>query len=196
MVAMRGRLAFTLVELVVALVLSAILMVAVFNSLRSSLLTASWAESKQASASSKQLLRELIRRDVSQAVGVRVASEGVALVGPLETNPATRLPTLRDAVVYYRLQRENGQRLLVRSEAAAVGPIRERQRDDVLWVGVERLDLQALSEADSGEEEGPAVEGLPAGFEPIATHVKVDLVGAGGRPLMSEVVMNHLEATP
>ena len=84
------RTAFTLVEMLAALALSAALMVAVLS------LSTGVSRTERAMAATHQrsdtheALVELLRRDLSEARQVDILSQGIRLIGPLQVEPDTQ----------------------------------------------------------------------------------------------------------
>ena len=165
-----ARVGFTLLEMLAASVLTALLMAAVLLSLRGSLLTASEvARSRQ--TASPELLREQLRRDLGNALTGSLGTGRITLWGPIATDARTRQPTLRPALVFYAVA---GGRL-VREEQSP----RSRQRD-VAWDGVGRFTVLATREAV--EPGPPDVRGL----RPLPPAMAVQLLDPQGQIILTE----------
>ena len=167
------RRGFTLIELIAAATLTAILMVAVALTLRQSLADAAMADAVRA-ARSPHLLESLLAQDIGNARGLASAAGEAVLTGYLASDPATGQPTLGRATVVYRIDR--GRLLRIERSGGQI-------RTDLLWLGVAGLAFDAAAEEDSGTQPQAASE--TGGLPPIAGPVSVRIVERSGRAIVA-----------
>ena len=173
-----SRHGFTLLELLAASILTALLMAAVLRSLQTSFAVSSAAESH--TRASVQLLIEQIERDVMNARGLRSTQQQTTLAGSLATDPTFETTTLQRAVVVYRVQ--DGQ--LLRIEQSSDG----QTRTDVLWVGVAQFAMLGGTIEDGPVAIGPPSPDL-AGLPAIGGRVIVQMTDASGRRLIDRTIV-------
>ena len=174
---------FTLVELVAATALSALLLVVVLSVVRS---IRPGVAAGPAADVAGPLARQL-RWDLANAVVMRTDDRGLTLAGYGSLDPATLAATGTAAVVVYTLRPAGGRLWVVREQAGLGG------RDDAGWSelvcgGVARLTVDAPpTAADLAAATRPADEDptpLPfarlAGVRPVPRRARVSVTFAGG----------------
>jgi prepilin-type N-terminal cleavage/methylation domain-containing protein len=119
------RTAFTLVELLVAIVLGSILMGTLMGVLRRSFSEITVATRDDPSLTRNVLLLEQLRRDFSNARRLQIGIDRFELEGFIHRDPDTLIATQRPARVTYQIRRDRNQSLLVRSqiESNQSGPL-------------------------------------------------------------------------
>ena len=173
--------AFTLLELLAASILLAILMSATLLVLRASL---AGAAAPVAPATSIEPLREQLRLEIANARGA-VAGLGVlSLTGHVATDPQTRQPTLGRGSVTYR---QVGSLLIRESQSLGQPPVRE-----VVWGGVGSFATSIAAEADATQPPTADALGLP----PAPQSIFVVLTDAEGRAVLRANFFNHRAGTP
>lgn len=110
----RQRHGFTLMELIVALVLGAILLITLVGVLRRSFAEIRVATSDDRASHRYSLLLEQLRRDVSNARRIDSGSNRLGLEGFIHRDPETLIATQRPARVIYEIRRNGTQSSLVR----------------------------------------------------------------------------------
>jgi prepilin-type N-terminal cleavage/methylation domain-containing protein len=139
---MKRSRGFTLVEMLIATVLAAILMGGVLAAAGALSLDRRRMEGRQAIAHSAGMM-EVIRRDLANgAAMVRSSSEGFELVGFGGIDPKTLAGDQRLVRIAYRVARGG---VLVREQAYLDDPIRPQRWREVVATGVRRVVLTPLS---------------------------------------------------
>lgn len=174
----RDRFAMTLIELLVASVLTSVLAGAVLLTLRVTYADA--ARLTRQTTASPQLLIEQIERDFANSRGARIAADRLTLTGFVATYD--RQPTLRRARVQYRVAAVAGRPVLLREERLPDGATLR----DVAWDNVGRFQVVSLTALDPDErpERDPDAAGLP----PTPDAVAVTLTDARGQVVFRETV--------
>ena len=138
---------FTLIEMLLATTLAAILMGGVLVAAGAVSRDRQRMESREAKAHSGQM-REVIRRDLANGmalVGI-VNADGFEVVGCGAIDPRTLVPNQRLARVRYRIARPGrGAGVLVREQAYLDDPIRPDRWNEVVAVNVTRVVVTPLS---------------------------------------------------
>ena len=171
-----GRSAYTLIELLAASVLTAILLAGVLLALRASLVETRTADLWDARLPGAQLLREQMRRDVGNATGAAMGAGSLTLFGPLATDAAGQ-PTLRPATVTYAIRPISGRGVLIREERG------RRTRREAVWVGCSQLTAASMV-----VEAAPPRAADTGGLPPISDAVRMLLTGADGQTLIDETI--------
>lgn len=110
-----GR-AFTLIEMLAASALTAVLSVAVLNT-TASFGRASAALAKRGADPSAEALIELLRRDVANCTSVQSSDSGVVMSGSCGLDPRALGPSHRPVRVIYSVQQNDSHRWLVRDQS-------------------------------------------------------------------------------
>ena len=113
---------FTLVELLAATALSAVLMLAVLQVL-GSLGRSRVAMERRAAAAApwREDLTEMLRRDLGGATGVRYAANGIVLAGHAALRPGSLAPADEPVTVTYGLAEIHGRNWLCRRQVGRAG---------------------------------------------------------------------------
>ena len=166
---------FTLVELVAATGLAALLMVAAVQVLRN--LGPPGAGPGDRGRASVVRAADLLRWDLSQAVQMREDGDGLRLVGFGAIDPATRVPTHRPVAVRYVLRPAGDARWLVREQHGLDGG------DDLNWIEPIAADALALRLTPIGPEQasntaagGAAVFAGLYDMSPVPRSLRLELV--------------------
>ncbi len=112
--AINPKRAFTLIEIIIALVLGTLLLATLMGVLRRSFLEIGNATRIDPSVARLGLLVEQFRRDIANARSMIVGNNRVELVGFGHRDPATLIATLRPARVIYEIRQDGMKSLLVR----------------------------------------------------------------------------------
>ena len=171
------RRGLTLIELLVAGILTTLLMGSVLLLLR-----VTYADAARLSAETTTpptLLAEQIVRDLTNSRGVRIAPGRLSLTGFVGTR--RRMPTLQRGRVGYAVRRIGATPCLVRTEESGGLATRE-----VVWVGVGSFQVIDLTPADPDDpvRRDPDAGGLP----PTPRLVQLQLTDKQGRTLINERV--------
>jgi len=176
--------AFTLIEMMVALLLGTILLVAIGSVLRR--VFSDWQSIRQESSQGMGLLelREQISRDLTNARRVRISENRIELEGFLYRDPNTMSPTQRLATVVYEIRKWGAVSILVRVQSVrGVGPVAIFQKPSIemMHVGADRM----LAVSDRFETATDRTDVLPKA--PGA--IKLQVYGRRGEVLIS---LHHL----
>ena len=183
---------FTLIELLASSVLTVLLTTALLTVLNSSIQETRQLRADQSRYPSIGLLREQIRRDVYNAQGMQPGANLLVLYGFLATDPLTRMPTLQQAIVTYRLSQRAGDVVLIREEQPIGGLTPAPGRRDVVWKGVHRFDVRGIGGVAVDDSDlGMAADtgGLPA----VPRTLRVVVLDDSQQVLMRETILHHQE---
>lgn len=209
-VACSRRTAFTLIEMIVAIALSAMLLLLVSVISRQALRSQAFAAQTAASVSRNEWLIDQFQRDVAHAEQIAIQSDGFWLSGSLQRDPILLMANQRMATVRYRVARltldatsesmttnSPGNLWLVREQMSGGG------RDisvEPIWRGVARImvtsdTIDALPEMDELElavEE--SLDGVGNGSKRrLPETVTVTLIDQRGHTVMSQRFRHHWE---
>ncbi len=162
---MKRSSGLTLIELLVATVLSAILMVLLGGVLRSVAQQRRWAAHQYQRAPSVCILRAQLQRDLENATSVAASSHAVRLSGLLAEDPISGRFLQRPAEVVYQVEPVAGTPCLVRTVVETMGGRGRRARRTLLWAGAGRISARwfRMREEPSGKES--AVPTMPQSAE-------------------------------
>ncbi len=141
---MNKRSGLTLIELAVATLLSAILMVLIGGVLRSVAHQRVWALQQGARAPATSVLADQLERDLANARNLTAGRNSLRLQGLLAEDPATHLPLQRPAEVVYSIETLAGEPCLVRTIVQTGGGRARRAARMVLWIGAVRIETEQL----------------------------------------------------
>ena len=189
---MSGRRGFTLVEMMLATVLAAMLIGGVMT-VASGLSQDRRRMQEKMTVQRPMALLELVRKDFANASAVVWSADGaVVLVGHGGLDPKALTPTGRLAEVTYR----RSGAMLVREQRYLDDPVRPQRWSEIVSVGVREFGVTAGSnDAEPvrlGEDVAQRLAGNPAGAGarvtsvPSRVRVRIDL---GGRAVEEEVVV-------
>lgn len=150
---MRGRFAgFTLIEMLAALALGTLLMLAAMGVLRS--LAPRPTTTSAEAAPAADVLR-LVRWDLANARRFESSPDGVTLWGLGSLNPADMSPTHRPTVVRYRVGEFAGTASLLRSEEPLGAAMGQASGPQLICPGVLAFSIEPLPEADGAPDAQP-----------------------------------------
>ncbi|HEY7115771.1 MAG TPA: prepilin-type N-terminal cleavage/methylation domain-containing protein [Tepidisphaeraceae bacterium] len=138
----RGR-AFTLVEMLLAVTISAVLIGGVLAATAALSRDRRRMEARESAAQSPAVT-DLVRRDLASGIALigSPSSEGFELIAFGGVNPKSLGPTQRLARVVYRLTHRG---LLIREQSWLDDPIRPDRWSELVATGVKRLELTPIS---------------------------------------------------
>ena len=135
-----SRTGLTLIELLVATLLSALLMALIGGVLRSIDRQRRWSAREARRAPATSILQQQLERDLANARRIETGRDAMRLTGWLAEDPRTRLPLLRRAEIRYTVEQVGGRACLVRTLRQGVAGTPRRRRD-ILWCGVGKLEV-------------------------------------------------------
>jgi prepilin-type N-terminal cleavage/methylation domain-containing protein len=150
------RRAFTLIELVVALTLGAILLVSIGGILRQAFNDWNLARREMAQGLGLMELRDQIARDLTNARRVRIGRDRLELEGFLYREPITLTNCQRLATVTYEIRRRGDLGMLVRVQSQNQGELAvfRKAEAEILYIGA----FQMMATSDNVESGSVAVE--------------------------------------
>jgi hypothetical protein len=175
------RRAFTILEMLAATALTALLMLAVFQVIGSIGRTRAAMAKQPETGFWRADLLDTLRRDLSNSTAIRYETGGVTLIGHAALDRATLAPTDEPVTVTYGITTLAGRSWLYRLQTPRMGagrrPWRELVCADVTDFSVRPTATVALPAAAEGQDAQP----LPAA-------VVVEIAGRGG-PIARETVV-------
>lgn len=186
-----SRSAFTLLEMVAAMVLMTILFAALTSLLRS---FADQGRSLDRFAENNpptQQLADLLRRDLIHARLVRSDQRSLTLVGNLAQDWTTRLHTGQRAEITYRIDTIAGEPWLIRREVHLDAVSTQQSREEPLWRGANGIDLIAASEIGMGE--GNETSANFPGMSAMPARLQLIMRRDNSKPLIQLNVVHHWE---
>jgi prepilin-type N-terminal cleavage/methylation domain-containing protein len=181
------RRAFTLIEMVVALVLGTLLMAAITSALRRSLIELK-AHVEDPQPAHATLLIEQFGRDLANARQLAQGPNRLDLVGFIHRDPRSMIATLRPAHVRYEIRRRGSCNLLVRIQSVVVNGVVMESSTEPVAAQVQTLAVSsdivgAMIEADRLGQSNPE---LPTNFygNRIPASVRVVLIHERGHTVM------------
>jgi prepilin-type N-terminal cleavage/methylation domain-containing protein len=144
------RRAFTLIEMLVATMLVAVLMGAVSLAV-GGLARDERAISKRQGAARDERVLDLLRWDLMNAKSMSVGRDGLVLIGHGGIDRVKMSATARPSRVVYRVvQRGERAGLLLREQSYRDDAVRPERWSEMVAVGVRRIDVVAASGAGAG----------------------------------------------
>jgi type II secretory pathway pseudopilin PulG len=179
------RKAFTLLELLVSSVLTAMLMVALLSLLRSVARTSRQVEQLQVATASTEILDSQLAFDLKNARGAQVGRNELILYGFLSRD-GNGLPTLQPSYVGYTIQPAGLVRWqsAVPSARASAGSARS-----LIWHGAASMTAEVDTLIDDSASSDIAKRNS-GGLLPISARAKFSMHDAAGR-LITEVTVSH-----
>ncbi|MEM1068734.1 MAG: hypothetical protein AAGG48_03260 [Planctomycetota bacterium] len=175
------RSGLTLIELVAAMVLAAMMMVGLMNIVWSASRDLRQVDSDAASDFPTTLLIEQIRVDLQNARGMQWNAVSVMLHGFVSRDASTRLPLLTEGRVIYRVVATESGSALIREQNG--------QMRDVMWMGVGRILVDSLEQTDPEDSLAPLPEA--GGLAAVPSKFRITLTDPRGRILWREVIHHH-----
>lgn len=173
------RAGFTLLELIVVVVLTAILMTAVAGVLTSILRT-----SKQSTEAISPVAAQQLRRDLTNATRYRFSPNRLELRGMLAQEPTTHRPLWMEADVSYSIESTQSGGLLKRRQTVANAIVSV----EPIWLGVGMIEY-ATSYLDGADEFGNDQRPfLSDGWRLLPPSFKVQIRDENDRVRLSEVI--------
>lgn len=182
----RRQCGFTLLELVVAVVLTAIMAVAVANVLRS--LLGEQRMYRRDSHPAPQL-NALLRQDLLNSRYYRITPDGLQLLGHNGSDPRTGQPQLTSAEVTLAVRPTQQGGLLVRTEIAQDAPLQAARRSSPVWLGVSavRFETNYLDSSSFEESINPSLP-VPTGWKRLPAACSIVLLDDRGSILTTESI--------
>ena len=163
--------AFTLIELIVAIVLASLMMVTLIRVVERVAIENRQLKRQQTDLVAIGILADRLREDLINARGMRLARNRIELFGFVGDRK-------RPGKVDYVKQNFDGRDLLIR---------REGGRRELLWVGVGNILLEPL---ESEDEQTIPLEGA-GGLPSAPSLLRVTMTDGNGRILFRELVRHH-----
>ena len=173
------RAALTLVELLAATVLSALLMILVAGILRSITRQQAWVASEAGRSPAVVVVGDLLERDLDNARHIATGAGRLRLRGLLAEDPSTHLPTHRRAEVVYEVRRLAGHRCLIRTLAHTSGNGAPERWRRVVWLGAGRLVTQQFRLPTNLGAPTPDDQTVP-GMDPMPPRLEVVVYDESG----------------
>jgi|GEM_PF-5003387 len=183
--------AMTLVELLAATALAAVLMTAVAGVLRLLAVERRALDDHRTPPAWKEQLLEQLRWDLANSRSMRVARTKLQLTGYAGCDFQTGAVTHRPAEVIYELRRQNARDWLVRRELHQNGTDDDRQRTELVCDGVGTMTVRCVKTGEE-EETGGSVwsHNKPLQWGSIPDRLQIVLRGPEDKD--SEVVLDEV----
>jgi competence protein ComGF len=188
--------AFTLLEVMLAVVLSTIILLVATKVLQS-LLQIQKRESSFGGVGVSDILADQIRRDVSNATNISIGQDQFRLTGMLATDRTSMSANLRFANVVYRIRRQGDESLFERVEVNAQG----QTMIDPLWLDVATIrvattymDLNQQMRTNPIGNDAELLGNISRGASQFPPSIRITIGSTSGRSLFDEVVFHHWES--
>ena len=185
------RSAFTLIEIIVALVLGTLLLATLMGVLRRSFSEIGNATRNDPSVARLGLLVEQFRRDLTNARGMVVGNNRFELVGFGHRDPMTLIATLRPARVIYEIRQDGMQSLLVRIQTddsrdatMSTGPFVEPVYFGAKNMVVSSNQVSAFSNSDRGSRQSA-----------VPSSVQIVILDHAGRTILDHTFTRQRDAS-
>ena len=182
----QSRAAFTLLEMLAALVLCGLLVLGIGRVLRSAVFQNNQARDEFRNQPALRRLTEQLRRDITNARGAALRRSSLVLDGFNGTDRMTRLPVLEPAIVTWRTTRIGTVYWLVRDEQRTNMASTEGISSDTIFAGVRRI----VAESISGDSDTPQSR---HGFPGVPLQLRVLLFADDDSVILDHVFQSHLE---
>ncbi len=184
------RRGFTIIELLAASALAALLTLAGFRVI-ASINRSNAAMAKQESiAPDTAVIIELLRRDLVHARYIKAARNTLSLAGHGGVSPADYSATHLPALIVYRVQRVGSRPWLVREQGSLVPGRPRAPWMELVWPGVATLEFQSLAPAETSAVAGIGID-RPPGFAAAPSRVRLVIRQPSGEPLLDEVIFTQ-----
>jgi len=184
------RPAFTLIEVVAATTLAAMLLGTLASVLVMGARQKRQAEARRQLHPAVTLLAEQIRRDVLNARFIQADRAALRLVGPLSHDLTTKAPTGRLAEVIYQVASLGAGPWLVRRQRPLDEIARGQVSQEALWAGATAIEVLVLEDSATTSSR---VQGAPPGMRPMPQRLAVVLRGPTGRAILETQIRHHWE---
>ncbi|MCA9140010.1 MAG: prepilin-type N-terminal cleavage/methylation domain-containing protein [Planctomycetales bacterium] len=165
------RIAFTLIEMVVALVLASLMMVGLLRIVTLVSIESNQLRGEQTDYVAAGMLADRLRMDLMNARGIVADFDSIRLsgyVGPQNT-PGT---------IRYGQSIVGNRRVLVRDSG---------DQREVCWVGFGGFDFESYEQITAETPQPEMTGGLP----PVPARFRIGVMNSDGRLLFSEVIQHH-----
>jgi len=197
----KRRRAFTLIEIIVALVLGTLLLAALMGVLRRSFAEIGLATRDDRGAARLGLLVEQLRRDLTNARKMYVGNNRFELVGFIHRDPSTLIATLRSARVVYEIRQNGTQSLLVRVQTDdARGMLSAESFTELVYLGainilVSSNEVRAFSEADKLGLSSVNPMSLLNRRDAVPSSVQIVILDQRGRTILDQTFWRERDAS-
>lgn len=164
---------FTLIEMVVALVLAALMMVGLLRVVTWVSINTNQMQSEQTDFVSAATLADRLRHDLTNARGILADAGSLRLTGFVGPQHVS------GAIQYERAIIRNRQ-VLIRRTA---------KRSELCWVGFGGFVFEPYDDVDTSETPPKTGGGLP----PMPGRFRISALDTNGQVLLSEVIVHHAE---
>lgn len=185
----RSR-ALTLLEMIVALVLATLLMMALTGLMRSVSQASQTAAKPQPSSRALLRLRQQLQRDCLNARFYQASDKQLRLLGFLGTDGTTGRASWQWAEVTWQIVERQETQLLIRHEQT-LRQTPPRRRIDPMWSGVGSLQVVSYDDAEEDTENGGASH--PSGMKPAGSLFMVSFFDRQGQLILEETVFHHMD---
>ena len=186
------RPALTLLEMLAATVLTALLFAVLTSLLRSFSDQQRVFDRSSARQPPVQLLAEQLRRDLINAQYIQYGPAGLRIVGTIAQDWTTRLPTGRRAEVSYHVAKVGDENWLLRREVHLDDASTQRSREEPVWFGAASIDLIAFDSKIVDDSQGPPQAPI-AGMQPVPNQIVVIVRRPDGGQLLNLRILHHWE---
>ncbi len=185
--------AFTLVEMIVALVLGTLLLATLMGVLRRSFSEVANSMRDDPNFNRMGLLVDQLRRDMSNARSIFVGENRLELVGFGHRDPRTLVATLRPARVIYEIRKEGMRSILARVqiEDSRGLPSNSAPFVEPVYVGAANLlltsnEVRAFSPADEKRFEAAVQSGPPTLRDAVPSSVQIVILDQRGTTILDQ----------
>ena len=195
------RCAFTLIEIIVALVLGTLLLATLMGVLRRSFSEIGVATRDDPGVARLGLLVEQLRRDLTNARKMYVGNNRFELVGFIHRDPSTLIATLRSARVIYEIRQNGTQSLLVRVQTDdARGILSSESFTEAVYLGainmlVSSNEVRAFSEADKLGLSSVNSASLLNRRDAVPSSVQIVILDQRGRTILDQTFWRERDAS-
>ncbi len=184
------RQGFTIIELLAASALAALLTLAGFRVIASINRSNAEMAKQESAAPDTAAVVELLRSDLVHARYIRTARNTLSLAGHGGLNPVDHSATHLPALIVYRVQRVGSRLWLVREQASLVRGRPRAPWRELVWPGVSMLEFQSLAPAEPIAVAGIGID-RPPGFTAAPPRVRIIVRKPSGEPLLDEVIFSQ-----
>jgi len=185
--------AFTLVEMIIAIVLGTLLLASLMGVLRRSFSELAVATQDDPRVSRKGLLVDQLRRDMSNARSISVGNNRFELMGFGHRDPLTLVSTLLPARVIYEIRRHKKQSMLVRVQIADTPgrPFVAVPFTEAVYVGADNLvltsnEVRAFSKLDLIGSDNAEKSRIARQQDNVPSSVQIVILDQRGRTLLDQ----------
>ncbi len=184
------RRGFTIIELLAASALAALLTLAGFRVIASINRSNAVMAKQESAAPDTAAVVELLRHDLLHARYIKTARNSLSLAGHGGVSPADYSPTHLPALIVYRVQRVGNHSWLVREQGSLVPGRPRAPWTELVWPGAATLDFQSLAPAETIAVAGIGIDRSP-GFKAASSRARLVVRKPSGEPLLDEVIFTQ-----